>query len=76
MPTKASILELPKKPWMERWEQRLSRDYTITSTQNNSFLQLLIQIQTIDTEELFGLEALLDNGALGLFINLEFIKTK
>ena len=61
---------------MERWKQRLPRDYTIASSQDSSSLQLSIQIQTTDTGELFGLEALLDSGASGLFIDLEFVKAK
>ena len=76
MPTKALTLELPRKPWMEQWEQRLPRDYMIASSQDSSSLQLSIQIQTTDTGELFGLEALLDSGASGLFIDSEFVKAK
>ena len=76
MPTKAPTPELPKKPWMEQWKWRLPRDYMIASSQDSSSLQLSIQIQTTDTGELFGLEALLDSGASGLFIDSEFVKAK
>ena len=61
---------------MEQWEWRLPRDYMIASSQDSSSLQLSIQIQTTDTGELFELQALLDSGASGLFINLEFVKAK
>ena len=48
----------------------------IASTSNKSLLQLPVQIQTMDIRELFHLEALLDYGASGLFIDLEYMKTK
>jgi hypothetical protein len=48
----------------------------IASISNKSSPQLPVQIQTMDTRELFGLEALLDCRASGLFIDLEYVKTK
>lgn len=63
-------LKLPKP---QKWERRLPRRYIVAAMPSPMLLKLKVDIQTTDTGESHNLTALLDSGATGLFINMEFI---
>jgi len=60
-----------------RWERRrLSKAYTVASlTPGEAALYLKVEVQTIDTQEKRLVQALLDLGATGLFIDREYVKS-
>ena len=46
----------------------------VAGTEGQLSIKLQVQIQTTDTEETFGLQALVDSGATGLFINSNYVQ--
>jgi len=55
------------------WEKKLPRTYKIATTASAKSLRLKVQLQTTDTGEIHGTEALLDCGADGEFLDTEFV---
>jgi Reverse transcriptase (RNA-dependent DNA polymerase)/RNase H-like domain found in reverse transcriptase/Integrase zinc binding domain/Chromo (CHRromatin Organisation MOdifier) domain len=64
----------PKLPRKKRWERKLPQRYVIATTPGTHSLQLSVQVRTTDTGCTFGTKALLDSGATGLFVDLDFVK--
>ena len=56
------------------WGKRLPGQYVIAGTKGGSLIKLQVQVQTTDTGEIFGLQALVDSGASGLFINSDYMQ--
>jgi hypothetical protein len=59
-----------------KWEHRLLKHYVVASTPGPKFLHLKVELQTTDTREVLATNALLDCGATGLFIDMEYVKWK
>jgi len=65
---------LPQRP---KWEKRLSRRlFANTLDARGMSIILPIEIGTTDTSEVHSVKALLDSGAIGNFINKDFVYTK
>jgi hypothetical protein len=64
----------PQLPRRARWEKRLPERYIVAANPSSNSFELKISIQTMDTGEVHTTATLLDSGATGLFMNLEFVK--
>jgi len=70
-PLVSALLRKPK------WEQRLSKLFSISALDvRGASLLLPVEIGTMDTSELYSVEALLDSGATGSLINRDFVCSK
>jgi len=64
-------------PWKPKWERRLpKRLSTNTLDAHGTFIILSIEISTTDTSKVHSVKALLDSGAMGNFIDKDFVHTK
>jgi len=74
LPLVLRISALLHKP---KWERRLPKLFSISAldAQETSLL-LLVEIGTMDTSELYSVEALLDCGATRSLINRDFVRSK
>jgi hypothetical protein len=59
---------------LKRWERRLLRKYVIATTPSPNSLKIKVEIVTTDTQEAKSIEALLDCGADGLFIDRDYVR--
>ena len=59
---------------LKRWERRLPRKYVIATTPSANSLKIKVEIVTTDTQEAKSVEALLDCGADGLFIDRDYVR--
>ncbi|GLB35238.1 putative retrotransposable element tf2 155 kda protein type 1-like [Lyophyllum shimeji] len=59
---------------LPRWEKRLPRSFTLAATPSRNSLILGVEVETTDTQEILGLQALLDSGASGLFLHIRFVR--
>jgi len=60
-----------------KWEKRLPKLLLISTLDTRgTFLLLPVEIRTIDTSELYSVEALLDCGATGSLIDRDFVHSK
>ena len=71
--------DMPKKTVQpnvqhQNWEQRLPQQYMMAGTEGQLSLKLQVQLQTTDTREKFGLQALVDSRASGLFIDSDYVQ--
>ena len=57
------------------WERRLPHSYIVAATPSERSLHVKVELQTTDTSQVFGMRALLDSGATGLFIDSEYVKS-
>jgi hypothetical protein len=60
-------------PRLKRWERRLPRRYIIASTPSANSLDIKVEIITTDTQETKSVNALIDCGATGLFIDQDYV---
>ena len=63
-----------RRPTRPKWERRLPRQYTVAGTSDSKSLRVPVVIETTDTAQRRSLNALLDSGATGLFINADFVR--
>ena len=64
----------PKQLKRPRWEQRLPSMFKISSVEPLRLLHLPIELETTDTMERKAVQALLDSGATGCFIDRDFVQ--
>ena len=65
---------LPRRP---KWEKRLPRRLSANTLDAHGMSIILpIEIGTTDTSEVHSVKALLDSGAIGNFIDKDFVRTK
>jgi len=64
----------PQKP---KWKKRLPKRLSVNTldTRGTSII-LPIEVSTTDTSEVYSVKALLDSGAMGNFIDRDFVRTK
>jgi len=74
-PPLAPLVPAPlRKP---KWERRLPKLFSISALDvRETSLLLPVEIGTMDTSELYSVEALLDSGATGSLINRDFVRSK
>jgi len=74
-PPPISLISAPlRKP---KWEKRLPKLLSISALDaRGTSLLLPVEIGTMDTSELHSVEALLDCGATGSFIDRDFVHSK
>jgi hypothetical protein len=58
---------------LKHWERQLPRKYVIAATPSANSLKIKVEIVTTDTQEAKSIEALLDCGADGLFIDRDYV---
>jgi len=64
----------PRKP---KWEKRLSKRLSVnTLDAHRTSIILPIEVSTTDTSEVHSVKVLLDSGAMGNFIDRDFVQTK
>jgi len=64
----------PRKP---KWEKRLPKRLSVnTLNAHGTLIILLIEVSTTDTSEVYSVKALLDSGAMGNFIDRDFVRMK
>jgi hypothetical protein len=59
-----------------KWECQLPKCYVVASTPSPKSLHLKVELQTTDTREVLATNALLNCGAISLFIDTEYVKQK
>jgi len=65
---------LPQRP---KWEKRLPKQFSANALNaHGTFIVLPIEISTTDTSEVHSVKALLDSGAMGSFIDKDFVCMK
>jgi len=70
-PDRTTQLQKPK------WEKRLPKQLSVNTLDAHGTLIILsIEVSTTDTSEVYSVKALLDSGAMGNFIDRDFIQTK
>jgi len=73
MVTEATCERLPKRP---QWERRLQRQPKIGAAEIGPHsLYLRVEVESTDTQRKYGVHALVDSGATGLFIDQEYVKS-
>jgi hypothetical protein len=65
---------IPKPTRLRRWERKLPRRLVVAATPNGDSLQLRVETQTTDTREVRAVDALLDSGATGLFLDSDYVR--
>jgi hypothetical protein len=72
--TEASCEKQPRRP---QWERKLPKQLKIGAAEvgpNSLYLQ--VEIESTDTQRKYGVRALVDLGATGLFIDREYVKSR
>jgi len=65
------------QPWRPKWERRLPKQLSANTLNACRMLIILpIEISTTDTSEVHFVKVLLDSGAIGNFIDQDFVCTK
>ena len=65
------------QPWKPKWEKRLPKQLSVNTLDTcGTSIILLIEVSTTDTSKVYSVKALLDSGAMGNFIDRDFIQTK
>ena len=64
----------PQLSHRPKWERRLPERYVMAATPSSNSFELKVSIQTTDTGEIHATMALLNSGAMGLFVNTDFVK--
>jgi hypothetical protein len=68
----------PNRVYRPKWERQIPAKLIIASLEdenNNRSLKLKVSIETTDTGEVKSLNALIDSGATGKFIDRDYVKT-
>jgi len=72
-----SALDKKAPPRRPKWEKRLPERFSAnTLDARGTSIILPIEISTTDTSEVHSVKALLDSGAMGSFIDKDFVRTK
>ena len=72
--TPALPLTEPRKPRRPKWEKRIKRMLVICSLELDAkCIMLLIHLKTMDTMEEMSMEAMVDTGVTGDFIDQDFV---
>ncbi|KAG5722774.1 hypothetical protein E4T56_gene7985 [Termitomyces sp. T112] len=61
-------------PHIPAWERHLPHHYVVASTSSTNSLKLQVEIETMDTQQIQSVAALLDSGATGLFLNTDYVQ--
>ncbi|KNZ76917.1 hypothetical protein J132_10864 [Termitomyces sp. J132] len=56
------------------WECHLPHCYVVASTPSTNSLKLQVEIETMDTQQIQSVVALLDSGATGLFLDTNYVQ--
>ncbi|KAH0587922.1 hypothetical protein H2248_006673 [Termitomyces sp. 'cryptogamus'] len=56
------------------WERCLPHHYVVASTPSTNSLKLQVEIETMDTQQIQSVVALLDSGATGLFLDTDYVQ--
>ena len=65
-----------RQPRRPQWERRLPRQPKIGTTElGPKSLFLWVEIESTDTQRKYGVRALVDSGATGLFVDREYVKS-
>jgi len=74
LPSAPNKKALPRRP---KWEKRLPERFSANALDaRGTSIVLPIKISTTDTSEVHSIKALLDSGAMGSFIDKDFVHTK
>jgi len=74
-PTLATPATSPTHPvHLKCWERQLLWKYVVTATPSANSLKIKVEIMTTDTQEAKSVEALLNCGADGLFIDRDYVQ--
>ena len=70
---------VPSPPSVSRrhlpaWERRLPRRYVVAAVPSPNSLHLDVEVETTDTQQIRHVSALLDSGAMGLFIDATYVE--
>jgi transposase InsO family protein len=57
-----------------KWERRLPKRFTIAAAESKQSLHLSVELETTDTAERRSVQALLDSGATGCFIDRDYVR--
>jgi hypothetical protein len=57
-----------------KWERRLPTRFTIAAAESKQSLHLSVELETTDTAERRSVQALLDSGATGCFIDRDYVR--
>jgi len=72
-----SDLDRTMQPWKPKWEKRLPKRLSVnTLDARGTSIILPIEVSTTDTSEVHSVKMLLDSGAMGNFIDRNFVQTK
>jgi hypothetical protein len=63
-----------KKVKKARWERKLPRELTVATTPSSNSLCIKVQIQAMDTTQMHGIESLVDCGASGMFLDVDYVQ--
>jgi len=73
----SSALDRIMQLWKPKWEKRLPKRLSVnTLDARGTSIILPIEVSTTDTSEVHSVKALLDSGAMGNFIDRDFIRMK
>ncbi|KAG5727756.1 hypothetical protein E4T56_gene20808 [Termitomyces sp. T112] len=61
-------------PHIPAWERHLPHCYVVASTPSTNSLKLQVEIETMDTQQIQSVVALLDSGATGLFLDTDYVQ--
>jgi len=76
-PLSPSTPDRTAQPWKPKWEKRLPKQLSVNTLDTCRILIILpIEVSTTDTSEVHSIKALLDSGAMGNFIDQDFVHTK
>lgn len=56
-----------------KWERKLPKCYVVATTPGPKSLNLKVELQTTDTGNVLAMDALLDSGATGMFIDTKYV---
>jgi predicted aspartyl protease len=65
---------MQKKVKKARWEWKLPCELTVATTPSLNSLCIKVQIQATDTTQMHGTESLVDCGASGMFLDVDYVQ--
>jgi len=73
-PLSPSAPDRTAQPWKPKWKKRLPKQLSVNTLDTcRMSIILLIEISITDTSEMYSIKVLLDSGAIGNFIDRDFI---